>query len=269
MRPLFVLMCAAFVPWALPGCGADDAMMADEVADIDEDVGPAGAAASTPSATETTRRVMYFSDHPLSTTTAIPASTLPAEARAQLAEATATPAIATPRGYKLRKGGLKNSYLYQSANVWAIEASCDFFECKVVQQVKLYLKETAFGRASKRWKLELFASHWSGPSSFDLRYYYECGVNIAHAEDKTCSSWKDDGADGSDAGAAHNGTALNYGFGSTPNVTKFPMVRFDVKFADGSSAVGDDGHTGEKFRGWDVCVKARSTTMCSRTGTGD
>src|SRR5689334_20018365 len=99
MRPLFTFICGALVPFALAGCGAEDGTMVDEaeetpegevagdtVADTEgevvdvgegEDVGPAGAAAM--------QRVMYFSDHPLSTTTAIPASELPAEARAQLA----------------------------------------------------------------------------------------------------------------------------------------------------------------------------------------
>ena len=226
---------------------------------------PAAAGAAAP----TTHRVVYFSDHSLGSGETVSVSALPAEARAQLTRRSTKPSIATPRGYKLRRGGLKTSYIYQSADVWAIEASCGSDGCKPIQQVKLYLKETAIGNTSKRWTLTLYASYWSGPSSFGLRYYYECGVNIAHSEDKTCSSWRNDHADGSASGAAHNGTALNQGFGTTNNVTKFPMVRFDVKFADGSSAVGDDGHTGEKFRGWDVCVRARTTKMCTKTGTGD
>jgi hypothetical protein len=219
-------------------------------------------------AAPTTHQVVYFSDHSLSSTETVPASALPAEARAQLTGTSTAPNIATPRGYKLRKGGLKSSYIYQSANVWAIDASCGADGCEPIQQVKLYLKETAIGNTSKRWTLTLYASHWSGPSSFGLRYYYECGVNIAHSEDKTCSSWRNDHADGSASGGARNGSILNHGFGTTNNVTKFPMVRFDVKFANGSSAVGDDGHTGEKFRGWDVCVRARTTKMCTKTGTG-
>src|SRR5262249_47307078 len=143
----------------------------------------------------------------------------------------------------------KSAYIYQSANVWAIEARCGARSCEPVQQVKLSLKETAVGNTSKRWTSTLYASRWSGRSAFGLRYYYECGVNVAGGEDKTCSSWRDDRADGAASGSARNGTVLNHGFGATNNVTKFPMVRFDVRFADGSSAVGDDGRTGEKFRG--------------------
>ncbi|WP_433890550.1 hypothetical protein [Streptomyces sp. CA-111067] len=217
----------------------------------------------------TARQVSYLAYQPLSTGGTVPAASLPAEARAQLAGGSVTPEIATPRGYKLRKGALKSSYIYQSANVWAVEASCGSNGCKPVQQVKLYLKETAVGKSSKRWTLTLYASHWSGPAAFSLRYYYECGVNIAGATDKTCASWRSDHADVSAAGAAHNGTVLNHGFGTSTNVTKFPMVRFDVKFADGSSAIGDDGHTGEKFRGWDVCVRATTTKMCGKTGDGN
>ncbi|MFJ6213340.1 hypothetical protein ACIQGZ_08430 [Streptomyces sp. NPDC092296] len=225
-------------------------------------------AAATSAAPPKTQQVAYFADRPLSPAKAVPASVLPAEARAQLAGKSVTPNIATPRGYRLREGGLKTAYIYQSAYVWAIEASCGANGCKPVQQVKLHLKENAVGKTSKRWTLTLYAGPWSGPSSFSLRYYYECGVNISKSQDKTCSSWRHDHADGSASSAAHNGTTLNHGFGSTNNVTKFPLVRFDVRFANGSSAVGDDGHTGEKFRGWDVCVRARTTRMCPKTGTG-
>lgn len=57
-------------------------------------------------------------------------------------------------------------------------------------------------------------------------------------------------------------------FGRSPNVKKFPMFKIDVKFADGTRARGDDGQEGEKFRGWDVYVKAKSTRLCSTTGKG-
>lgn len=230
---------------------------------------PAGATAFGAPRPSATHRVTYLSYRPLGAGKAVPAASLPAEARAQLAGRPVTPHIATPRGYKLREGGLKTGYVYQSANVWAIEASCGAHGCEPVQQVKLYLKETAVGRTSKRWTLTLHASRWSGPAAFGLRYYYECGVNIPKAEDKTCASRRADHADGSASGAARDGTVLNHGFGTSDNVTKFPMVRFDVRFADGSSAIGDDGRTGEKFRGWDVCVRARTTKMCPKTGTGD
>jgi hypothetical protein len=46
------------------------------------------------------------------------------------------------------------------------------------------------------------------------------------------------------------------------------MVNFHVLWASGVQAIGDDGQPGEKFRGWDACVKATSSTMCPTTGTG-
>lgn len=47
------------------------------------------------------------------------------------------------------------------------------------------------------------------------------------------------------------------------------MVNFKVRFADGSTARGDDGTEGEKFRGWDVCVRDGDTRLCATTGKGD
>ncbi|MFD7450024.1 hypothetical protein [Kitasatospora sp. NPDC059827] len=47
------------------------------------------------------------------------------------------------------------------------------------------------------------------------------------------------------------------------------MANLKVRFSDGSTAIGDDGQEGEKFRGWDVCVTAADSTLCPTTGRGD
>ncbi|MER6128270.1 hypothetical protein ABT173_38010 [Streptomyces sp. NPDC001795] len=229
---------------------------------------PAQAGAAQPSA-PTTRTVGYFSDKPLPTGKSTAVSGLPASARAQLAgRGGASPQTDTPRGYKLRKGRLVTDYIYKSADVWAIEARCDSDGCHPVQQIKLALKEYARGRTSRKWELTFYGSHWSGPSHFSMEYYYQCGVNISGATDKTCSSWRRDGAQGSSSGVAVNEQQIVRDFGNTNVVTKFPMINLMVEFNDGSWAIGDDGKRGEKFRGWDVCVTRTTTKMCHSTGDG-
>lgn len=233
----------------------------------------ASAAPSRPSGASdgATKTVAFVSDQPLTTTRPVAVRALPAQAQATLAGGKVRPADATPRGYLLRGGGPNSGnpdYRYDSAYVWAIEASCGLFECDVIQQVRLRLTENVAGTNSKRWSLVLQAQPWSGPSIYSLSYDYECGVNIPDAIDQTCSTWRDDNADGPESADAYDGYIINKNFGDTSNVTKFPMVNMKVEFADGSVAIGDDGQNGEKFRGWDVCVKARSTKLCPSTGTG-
>ncbi|WP_316784205.1 hypothetical protein [Streptomyces sasae] len=216
------------------------------------------------------RMVGFLSDRPLSENVVTPVSGLPSSARELLAGRSAvTPQTDTPRGYKLRKGNTPTNYIYKSADVYAIEADCDSDGCRPVQQVKLAIKEYVRGRTSKNWEITFYASRYSGPSHFHMEYYYECGVNIPNAKDKTCSTWKRDGAQGH-AGPA---TAVNKqyivkNFGKTPVVTKFPMINLLVTFNDGSEAIGDDGKPGEKFRGWDVCVTKTTTKLCHSTGDG-
>ncbi|MCX4749120.1 hypothetical protein OG455_27030 [Kitasatospora sp. NBC_01287] len=215
-----------------------------------------------------TQQVGFFAAAPLPESGA-PLGSLPAAAQQQLAPASPHPRTDTPRGYKLRQGGAATDYIYNSADVWAIDAHCDGSSCSPVQQVKLGLKEYVFGGDSRRWRLTLNSSPWSGPSGFSASYDYECGVNIPDDVDKTCATWKADGADGPTSGTAPNGTEVNHGFGRTTGVVKFPMVNLKVRFADGSTALGDDGNAGEKFRGWDVCVTAADSKLCPTTGKGD
>jgi hypothetical protein len=218
----------------------------------------------------TAKTVTFYSDHSLDSSKAVQVSALPASAQAQVTGV--KPNDATPRGYVLRGGrpnGNNPDYRYDSDYIWAVEASCGFLECDVVQEVRIRLTENVVGTTSKRWNLVLQASPWQGSSAYSLSYYYECGVNIPDAIDQTCSTWRDDNADGPDSGPAYDGDTLNYSFGDTNNVTKFPMVNMMVEFADGSVALGDDGEPGEKFRGWDVCVTLSDTKLCSSTGTGN
>ncbi|WP_328901097.1 hypothetical protein OHR86_15185 [Streptomyces sp. NBC_00441] len=94
-------------------------------------------------------------------------------------------------------------------------------------------------------------------------------MNIAKEKDWTCSSWRDDGADRSSDGAGRNGLMITKAFGRSPNVKKFPMFKIDVKFADGTRARGDDGQEGEKFRGWDVCVKRKARAFARPPERGE
>ncbi|MEU0124406.1 hypothetical protein ABZ114_22440 [Streptomyces albidoflavus] len=216
--------------------------------------------------------VHYFAETPLPTTASVPTESLPPQARAQLrhsAEIAHTVRTDTPRGYKLRRGSIdQKRFIYKSAEVWAIEANCTPSECRPVQQVKLRFKQNVQGGSSKRWHLTMYSQPHSGPRSFRTAWSYQCGVNPSGETDKTCSTWKTDGSDGADAGVGAHGKEIRKGFGSTGNVKKFPMFKIDVTFADGSRARGDDGNYGEKFRGWDTCVKARSTKLCTTTGKG-
>ncbi|MFG3254916.1 hypothetical protein [Streptomyces sp. NPDC048172] len=216
------------------------------------------------------RNISFFSDRPLDADKQIPVKSLPKAARDQLSgRPKAEVKRDTPRGYKLRRGQRTTNFIYNSADVWAIDVSCGWWDCDVTQQVRLQFKENVFGRQSKRWLLRAEAKPWSGPPEFELDYSYECGVNLPNQVDETCSTWHNDGADGPDQGASWDGQQLNRGFGRTPGATKFPMLKLDVEFADGSHARGDDGELGEKFRGWDVCVTQRTTKLCPTTGTGD
>ncbi|MCX5234873.1 hypothetical protein [Streptomyces prunicolor] len=215
-----------------------------------------------------TRTVAYFSYEPLAA--ANPVSDLPASARRQLAaqDDVVVPRTGTPDGYKLRRGTASTDYVYKSADVYAIEASCDPSTCHPVQQVKLAIKEYVRGRTSKNWEITFYGSRETGSSHFNMDYTYECGVNLSHAPDETCSTWKHDGAQGHGSGVAVNKQKIVKNFGRTPVVTKFPMTNLLVTFADGSEAKGDDGKPGEKFRGWDVCVTNTTTKLCHSTGDG-
>lgn len=219
-------------------------------------------------------KVSYFSDFPLPVDREVPTSELPAHVQKWLRSASASPSTqlrtSTPLGYKLRRGGLRGDgkYIYQSADIYAIDASCGQGGCKPKQQVKLRFRENVQGRNSKRWKLTMYTQPYSGPRTFKTSYHYECGVNLSKERDRTCSSWRDDGADRSAGGGGKNGLVVDKNFGRTPNVKKFPMFMIDVKFADGSRSRGDDGQLGQKFRGWDVCVKAKTTSLCKTTAKG-
>lgn len=219
----------------------------------------------------TAKTIAFFADAPLPAAGNVAITRLPASARAQLTGtgASVAPQLSTPRGYKLRGGHIldKAHFYYKSANVWAIEARCGS-TCKPIQQVELSLKENVRGLQSKSWWLTEYATHWSGPSTFHSSWYYECGVNLSGKKDETCSTWRHDEAQGGDSGPGRNGEVIKKYFGSTNKVTKFPMLKLDVTFADGSHSTGDDGQRGEKFRGWDVCATARSTKLCAKTDEG-
>ncbi|MDT0436556.1 MULTISPECIES: hypothetical protein [unclassified Streptomyces] len=221
----------------------------------------------TPSAAAGT--VRFFAERPLAEGVSTRLSALPDWARSQLpGRSAATPRTGTPHGYKLRRGNRSTDYVYRSADVYAIEAECGSGGCRPVQQVKVAIKEYVRGRTSKKWEITFYGSRWSGSTRFHLDYTYDCGVNIAHAPDSTCSTWRRDGAQGHGSGVAVDGQRIVKNFGSTAVVTRFPMVKLLVTFADGSRAIGDDGAAGEKFRGWDVCATRTTTRLCHRTGDG-
>ncbi|MGW2488625.1 hypothetical protein ACWCV9_15635 [Streptomyces sp. NPDC001606] len=219
---------------------------------------------------QTSQTIRFFSDRPLPANGATAVSALPASARALLTgERSVSPDTDTPRGYKLRKGNTPTPYIYKSGDVYAIEAHCDAHECHAIQQVELAIKEYVRGRTSKNWEITFYGRRYTGSADFHMEYTYECGVNIPHAKDKTCSTWRHDGAQGPAGPAvAVNKQYIVKNFGKTPVVTKFPMVKMLVEFHDGSEAIGDDGKPGEKFRGWDVCVTKTTTKLCHSTGDG-
>lgn len=219
-------------------------------------------------------KVSYFSDFPLPVDREVPTSELPAHVQKWLRSASASPSTqlrtSTPLGYKLRRGGLRGDgkYIYQSADIYAIDASCGQGGCKPKQQVKLRFRENVQGRNSKRWKLTMYTQPYSGPRTFKTSYHYECGVNLSKRGTALVQAGVMMVPIDPCGGGGKNGLVVDKNFGRTPNVKKFPMFMIDVKFADGSRSRGDDGQLGQKFRGWDVCVKAKTTSLCKTTAKG-
>jgi hypothetical protein len=176
----------------------------------------------------------------------------------------------TERGYKRRTPGRRLSdYIYDSDWVRADLITCyNANECRVESEVKLRLRQNVVGGSSKSWKMTLYAQTWYGSSAYVTWYEYQCAVNIKNATDKYCTGFKSDGADGFRSDRFYDGDVITHYFGSYQPVTKFPMEKLHVTWSSGTQAIGDDDTPGEKFRGYDVCVKATTTKLCSSSGMG-
>jgi hypothetical protein len=190
-----------------------------------------------------------------------------------------SPATNTPDGYVLRKGVRVKSadgkyYVYKTYTDASYELNSHGV---IVSRVNEHWKETATGRSSNYWRLEMYDDYQYG-NHYVAFYDYYCGVNIKHHSDPTCDTWSGNSrADGHASGLMwamgthRSGTAHPFAvyknFGSKSG-TKFPMFNNRIQWSDGVRNIGDDLRWGYKIRGWDVCDTVRTTRLCDGTGNG-
>jgi hypothetical protein len=207
-----------------------------------------------------------------------PVSDLPASVRAQLTGNSTrksehgpigTLAKDTPRGYKLRGNNKLSNFLYKTDWMTAKWVHCKDGVCTTKQKIKFKMHQSHGGETAKRWKLTAYYDHISGSRSFKGYFSYECGVNIPREKDKTCSTHFDDDADGpDDMNRMSHEESLYKKWGNKKSTKKFPMVKFDIQFANGTWGQFE-GDYGMKMRGWDTCINARGRAkLCPATGTG-
>lgn len=193
--------------------------------------------------------------------------------------AQASPATATPDHYLLFPG-----HKVQSADgnyyVWVTNKN-ESYEINsdgvITSRIDEQFKETAYGRTSNKWRLDMYLNYIYG-REYEAFYDYYCGINISGGSDVTCDSWSGN----SGAGPTEHGTMWGMGkhysgtsspfeiirdFGSKSG-TKFPMFNSRIQWSDGVHNLDDWGGWGWKNRGWDVCDTTSTTRLCNTTGNG-
>lgn len=95
-------------------------------------------------------------------------------------------------------------------------------------------------------------------------YSYRCAVNVSGHPDHYCG-W---GASDHESGGVRPNTAkdaakngLKKEFENHNGAKNYPMYALAVHWSDGVSQTA-------RFRGYDTCVKARSTKLCAKSGNG-
>lgn len=128
--------------------------------------------------------------------------------------------------------------------------------------IEVYYNIRLGGGSSKMWVLSAGIDVVENDANLTMNYSveYHCGVNLPRASDPTCNEYAGDGADPDTDSRVYNpGDELQKYFGYSNSVTKFPMLKFTVAWSTGITQE-------YMFRGWDVCVRARTTKFCSGTG---
>ncbi len=135
---------------------------------------------------------------------------------------------------------------------------------KTLALINVVFNEYLEGGSSKQWRLSADVTEEENEGNLSRQYSwaYHCGVNLPRSSDPTCNEYASDGADpDTDTGVYNPGDKIFKYFGYSNNVTKFPMFKFVVAWSNGITQVYG-------FRGWDVCVRARTTRFCDGSGDG-
>ena len=188
------------------------------------------------------------------------------------------PATNTPNGYLLRSGTRVKSadgnyYVYKTYSDASYELNSNG---DIVSMVKEWWKETAIGKTSNVWTLQMYDDYQYG-NHYEAFYDYYCGINVS-GSDPTCDTW---GGNSGASGTAHgtmwtmgthrSGTSspfsISKNFGSKSG-KKFPMFNNRIQWSDGVRNIGDDFQWGYKIRGWDVCDTVSTTRLCDTSGDG-
>jgi hypothetical protein len=184
----------------------------------------------------------------------VPSSALPSSSGVVVA------AVATPGGFKLQAPGIRRTdFVYDSDNIYADSYNCRGISCTLAAEVKVQLHQVAIGGSSHTWQLTLNMKQQSNPGALTWVYSstYWCGINISGATDQICSA---SGAAPSNANMSVN-TLVNKPWGSTNNITVFPMVKATTVFSNGVTV-------SIPFRGWDTLSRATTTKLNTSSGTG-
>lgn len=175
---------------------------------------------------------------------------------------TVSAATATPSGYKLIHPGYRRSdYVYDSDWIYHTLYVCNPVCTKRVQ-TRVLLHEVVIGGNSHYWTLRLRAQlmYTTAGYSWYFQFRYYCGVNVPNASDYECNN-----------NASPSGTVVRYTdldtfgktWGSTNNITVFPMAGLSTHFSNGASVES-------KFRGYDTYSRASTTKLvpAGQSGTG-
>lgn len=170
----------------------------------------------------------------------------------------------TPDGYKLWHPGYvrPGGFLYQTDPYPFKQVRIDETGVTTLALINVTYNIYLEGGSSKQWRLSADVQTEENEGNLTSQYSveYHCGVNLPRASDPTCNEYASDGADpDTDTRVYNPGDQLYKYFGYSNSVTKFPMLKFTVAWSTGITQE-------YKFRGYDVCVRARTTRFCSGTG---
>lgn len=173
-------------------------------------------------------------------------------------------ARSTPDGYVLYDPGYKRD-LYRYDSNWYLfaQVEIDISGVTVLAEIEVQYRQRVLGGTSKSWVISADVNQLSneGGLTYQQSFEYYCGVNLP-GDDPTCNEYAGDGADlDHDERVFNPGEQYQKYFGYTNNVTKFPMFKYVVAWSTGITQ-------SFQFRGYDVCVRASTTRLCTNSGNG-
>lgn len=158
---------------------------------------------------------------------------------------------ATPDGFKIRGGGRKTAYWYQSS-YWYHELWRTSKGTRVkIGSVRSRLNQHLNGGDSVKWKMHVEADYISG-KSYSAKYEYWCGIDVNNREDYTCDEVDDKaqkhfGPERFAAAKVGDSSVTKWHrFSGATNKRPFPMVKVSISWPGyGVTTIG-------KMRGWDI-----------------